>query len=232
NYLITFPSPKFLITMDFQRSTATEAGSPEGQAALVALASTLNIDPVILRPILESAFCKVETGLAPRVALRVTCARFGYTYDSDAFESILHAFQRAFSDMFARSSVFVPSSATAAAPMRQNRPVAAPIPSARPPQTRPSASNSRQHRGHSTFSNAYHQRNLVVMQPQTVPGYWPADSGPAFDPLPPPPVGFQEGRQTYPGPSYLMPEAQGLPGYAVGVGRYNPPPKPTNWFLE
>jgi len=93
-----------IATMDSHFVTTNQAGSPEGRAALIALASTLGVETATLKPILEIAFSMVERGITPGIALQVTFSRLGYSFDSIKFYNILEAFRRAFAGIFAQSS--------------------------------------------------------------------------------------------------------------------------------
>lgn len=88
--------------MDPRSSTTNHEGSPEGRAALIALARTLGIDPAALKAILELAFSLVQRGMIPGLALQTTFFRLGYRFDVIKFHGVLEAFRRAFAGMFAQ----------------------------------------------------------------------------------------------------------------------------------
>ncbi|KAF2850128.1 hypothetical protein T440DRAFT_532526 [Plenodomus tracheiphilus IPT5] len=209
--------------MNSQRSTTSTAGTPEGQAALVALASTLRIDPKILRPILENAFDKVQSGLTPVVALKRSLPMI--TVDSSA------------------------ATAASERPIQTHLP--SPNPSARnitaqilaPPNLAPENHTPQnlacQILPSSPTSNLHHElldvqivnRNyeLLRIQPYTVPGYWPADFDPTLAPSPPPPMGLANSEQMSTGTPYPMPFANQA-RFLNGPGAYRSPPKGRNWF--
>ncbi|KAI8941255.1 hypothetical protein NX059_002485 [Plenodomus lindquistii] len=214
-------------------------GSPEAQAALSALATALHMGPATLRSILESSLNSVHAGVGPAAALRTTCASFGYEYDTDAFEGLMQAFRQVFSELAARSDVDVDvPRIVVTAPAKSAAETVNPYDTKRTPSLLLAQNVAPQaylngpallyHNGIPSSPSFYHHRDYyqqyLLPEYDTVPGFWSADSGFAFDTIPQPlVVGLGQGGQTHAGLSELM---QGYQGF------YNAPPlRDTNWSM-
>lgn len=78
----------------------SNSGTPQGKAALTALAASLHIDRLTLQTALESAFDILPTVRDPGLALQISLARLGYRFDSQLFYSVVRIFRQNFSAVF------------------------------------------------------------------------------------------------------------------------------------